>query len=47
LPKRFKAKPSHSQPAVILTDTQTNRQVEVPIHGYSLVRHALINLFPD
>ncbi|QST02469.1 hypothetical protein IMZ31_23760 (plasmid) [Pontibacillus sp. ALD_SL1] len=45
MPARFKVKAHKDAPRMILTDTETDRTVEVPLFAYREVRKALHGLF--
>ena len=42
---RFLAVPSKEMPAMIITDTMTDKKIEVPLYAYSDVMKALKELF--
>jgi len=47
MPERFVAMPSEHGPFMVITDSQTLRTVEIPLHAYASVRAVLAALFAE
>lgn len=47
IPDRFDCHPHPDKPAMVITDMQTGRQVEVTLGGYRAARTVLAGLFSD